>query len=172
MEEIKTTTTYTEERIKRFLNFYYFDKIKVTRMVLNVLILLIVINFFTKYDNERTIYDTIAFIFSLLGFLELNTSFLPAFNYYKMKKRKDNIINTKVSYEFKKNNFKLSSDKDEYIDYNRLKRVVETNNDYYLYIDNSRSLILSKDNLTEKDIKVLTNIFKEKVSTYSYKKNV
>ena len=51
-------------------------------------------------------------------------------------------------------------------------KVIETNIDYYLYISNSRSLIVGKDNLSKKDIEILTGIFKDKVSTYIYKKNV
>lgn len=172
MKEIKTTTIYTEERIKKFLKFYYFDKIKTIRIVLNILILIVIINFFTKYDNERTTIDFISFIFALIGLLELNTSFLPRFNYFKLKKKKDSIINTKLNYILKKNNFKLTTDKDEYIDYNTLKKVIETSTDYYLYINSSRSLILGKDNLSEEDINTITNTFKEKVSTYRYKKNV
>lgn len=170
MNEIKTTTKYTEERIKRFLKIYYFDKLKIVRIILNILILFVIINFFVK--DEKSIMDIIYFICALLGLLELNTSFLPRFNYYKLKKKKDNIIDTEVIYVLKKNNFKLETDKEEYIDYNTLKKVIETDYDYYLYINNARSLILGKDDLSEEDINILTNIFKEKVSTYIYKKNV
>lgn len=170
MNEIKTTTTYTEEKVKRFLNFYYFDKIKTIRIVLDILILVVIINFFTK--DERTTTDIIAFIFALIGLLELNTSFMPNFNYMKLKKKKDNIIGTKVSYVFKKNNFKLTTDKDEYIDYKTLKKVVETSNDYYLYINNSRSLIVGKEELSKEDIISITERLKKEVSTYIEKKNV
>ena len=170
MKEINVTTKYTDEKIKKFLNVYYFDKIKTIRIVLNILIVIVIINFFTK--DERTTIDIISFLFSLIGLLELNTNFLPLFNYYKLKKKKDNIINTEVSYVFKKNNFKISTNKDEYIDYDKLIKVIETNFDYYLYINNSRSLIVGKDNLSKKDIEILTGIFKDKVSTYIYKKNV
>ena len=170
MNEIKTTTTYTEEKIKRFLNFYYFDKIKKIRIVLDILILVIVINFFAK--EERTVFDILTFIFSLIGLLELNSSFIPKLNYLKLKNKKDNIIGTKVSYVFKKNNFKLSTDKDEYIDYKTLKKVIETNNDYYLYINNSRSLIVGKEDLSKKDIISITERLKKEVSTYIEKKNV
>ena len=170
MKEINVTTKYTDEKIKKFLNVYYFDKIKTIRIVLNIFIVIVIINFFTK--DERTTIDIISFLFSLIGLLELNTNFLPLFNYYKLKKKKDNIINTEVSYVFKKNNFKISTNKDEYIDYDKLSKVIETNFDYYLYINNSRSLIVGKDNLSKKDIEILTGIFKDKVSTYIYKKNV
>ena len=170
MKEIKTTTIYTEDRIKKFLKIYYFEKIKTIRIVLNILILIVIINFFTK--DERSTIDIISFIFALIGLLELNSSFLPRFNFYKLKRKKDSLINTKLNYVLKKNNFKLTTDKDEYIDYNTLKKVIETNTDYYLYINSSRSLILGKDNLSEDDINTITNTFKEKVSTYIYKKNV
>ena len=164
MKEIKTDTIYTEEKVKRFLKFYYFDKLKKVRIILNILILLVIINFFTKYN--RSFIDIISFIFALIGILELNTNFLPWFNFLKLKKKKDNIINTKVSYIFKKNNFKLTTDKDEYIDYNILLKIVEPKEDFYLYINNSRSLILGKDNLSNEELESLTKIFKEKVSTY------
>ena len=170
MKEINVTTKYTDEKIKKFLNVYYFDKVRTIRIVLNIFIVIVIINFFTK--DERTTIDIISFLFSLIGLLELNTNFLPLFNYYKLKKKKDNIINTEVSYVFKKNNFKISTNKDEYIDYDKLSKVIETNFDYYLYINNSRSLIVGKDNLSKKDIEILTGIFKDKVSTYIYKKNV
>lgn len=170
MNEIKTTTTYTEEKVKRFLNFYYFDKIKIIRIMLDILILVVIINFFTK--DERSTTDIISFIFALIGLLELNTSFMPNFNYMKLKKKKDNIIGTKVSYVFKKNNFKLTTDKDEYIDYKTLKKVVETTTDYYLYINNSRSLIVGKEDLSNEDIISITERLKKEVSTYIEKKNV
>lgn len=168
MKEIKTTTVYTEDRINKFLNFYYFDKIKTIRIILNILIVVVIINFFTK--DERKTIDIISFIFALIGLLELNTSFMPKLNYLRLKKRKDNIIGTKVVYILKKNNFILTTDKDEYIDYNTLKKVVETNTDYYLFINSSRSLILSKEGLSEEEINYITNIFKEKVSTFIVKK--
>ena len=170
MNEIKTTTTYTEEKVKSFLNFYYFDKIKIIRIILDILILVVIINFFTK--EERSTTDIISFIFALIGLLELNTSFMPNFNYIKLKKKKDNIIGTKVSYVFKKNNFKLTTDKDEYIDYKTLKKVVETTTDYYLYINNSRSLIVGKEDLSNEDIISITERLKKEVSTYIEKKNV
>ena len=111
MKEINVTTKYTDEKIKKFLNVYYFDKVRTIRIVLNIFIVIVIINFFTK--DERTTIDIISFLFSLIGLLELNTNFLPLFNYYKLKKKKDNIINTEVSYVFKKNNFKISTNKDE-----------------------------------------------------------
>ena len=112
--------------------------------------------------------DVITFIFSLFGLLEVNTSMLTNLNYYKLTKKKDNIIGTKVTYIFKKNNFQLN--KDEYIDYSSLKKVIETDCSYYLYINNSRALIVDKEDLTKEDITALTNTFKEKVPTYKYKK--
>ena len=42
MKEIKTTTIYTEDRINKFLKIYYFDKIKVLRIILNTLIIIII----------------------------------------------------------------------------------------------------------------------------------
>ena len=170
MKEIVTTTEYTDDKIKKFLKFYFFDRTKTIRIVFDILIIIVIINFFTKLDNEKTVIDIISFVFALIGLLELNTSFLPSFNFFKLKRKKNSIIGTKVSYAFKKNNFKLTTDKDEYIDYDKLKNVIETSTDYYLFINSSRSLILGKDNLTEKDITILTNIFKEKVSTYVLKR--
>lgn len=166
MKEIKNTTIYSRDKVKEFLEFYYFERVKGMRMVLNVLIIIIIVSFFTK--SNKSVLDIITFMFSLFGLIEINTNFLPRINYYKLVKKKDSIIDSKVNYIFKENNFKLN--KEEYIDYSTLKKVIEMNNSYYLYINNSRALIVDKASMSEENINILTNLFKEKVSTYKYKK--
>lgn len=165
MKEIKNTTIYSKDKVKEFLEIYYFERIKGVRLILNLLILIIVISFFTK--DERSTLDIITFVFSLFGLIEINSSMLPRINLLKLLKQKDSIIDTKVTYVFKSNNFKLN--KDEYIDYKSLKKVIETDNSYYLYINNSRALIVDKNSFDKDDINNLTNILKENVSTYIYK---
>lgn len=165
MKEIKNTTIYSKDKVKEFLEIYYFERIKGVRLILNLLILIIIISFFTK--DERSTLDIITFVFSLFGLIEINSSMLPRINLLKLLKQKDSIIDTKVTYVFKSNNFKLN--KDEYIDYNTLKKVIETDNSYYLYINNSRALIVDKNSFDKDDINNLTNILKENVSTYIYK---
>lgn len=168
MKEIKNTTVYSSNKIKKFLEIYYFERIKAMRIILNILIIMIIIYFFTKQDINTL--DVITFIFALFGILEINTSILPKLNYYRITKQKDSVIDTKLEYTFKKNNFKLVSNKEEYIDYNNLKKVIETNDTYYLYVNNSRALIVDKTTLSKDEINTLTKIFQEKVSTYKYKK--
>lgn len=167
MKEIKNKTIYTEDNIKSFLEVYFFEKVRIPRMIINILIVLVIIYFFTKEDRE--VLDYITFIFCLFGVLELNSTMLPRFNLYKLKKQKNNVLNTKVEYLFKKNNFKLSTNKDEYIEYSSLYKVLETKEYYYLYINRSRALIVDKKDMTTNDIENLTNIFKEKVSRYKEK---
>lgn len=168
MKEIKNTTVYSSNKIKKFLEIYYFERIKTIRIILNILIIMMIIYFFTKQDINTL--DVITFIFALFGILEINTSILPKLNYYRITKQKDSVIDTKLEYTFKKNNFKLVSNKEEYIDYNNLKKVIETNDTYYLYVNNSRALIVDKTTLSKDEINTLTKIFQEKVSTYKYKK--
>ena len=168
MKEIKNTTVYSSNKIKKFLEIYYFERIKAMRIILNILIIMMIIYFFTKQDINTL--DVITFIFALFGILEINTSILPKLNYYRITKQKDSVIDTKLEYTFKKNNFKLVSNKEEYIDYNTLKKVIETNDTYYLYVNNSRALIVDKTTLSKDEINTLTKIFQEKVSTYKYKK--
>lgn len=164
MKEIKNTTIYSKDIVKEFLEVYYFERIKGIRIILNILICVIIISFITK--NNRSTLDTITFIFSLFGILEINSTMLPKINLYKVIKSKNSIIDTKVTYVFKKNNFKLN--KDEYIDYNTLKKVIETGSAYYLFINNIRSLIVDKKELKDDEIVYLTNIFKENITTYKY----
>ena len=168
MKEINTTTTYSEEVVKKFLHIFYFEKIKKIRILVNLLIIAIIIYFIQ--EDQRSTIDYITFGFALFGIIELNSSFLPWLNFYKLKRRKDKILNSKVKYTFKKNNFKINLNKDEYINYKDLKKVIEVDTAYYLYIDNSKAFIVSKENLSEEQINNLTNIFKEKVSTYKHKK--
>lgn len=165
MKDIKNTTIYTKENVKKFFEVYYFERIKSVRIILNILIIIIIVSFFTNKDKNTL--DTITFIFALFGIIEVNTNMIPRINYYKLTKQKNSIIDTKVTYIFKKNNFKLN--KDEYIDYITLKKVLETDTAYYLYINNSKSLIVDKTILTKEETTTLTNIFKEQVPTYKYK---
>lgn len=166
MKEIKNTTIYSKENVKKFLEIYYFERIKNIRVILNILIIVIIISFLTNKDKSTL--DIITFIFALFGIIEVNTNMLPMLNYYKLTKKKDSIIDSKITYIFKKNNFKLN--KDEYIDYSTLKKVIETETSYYLYVNNSRSLIVDKKGLKEEEVNNLTNIFKEQITTYKYKK--
>lgn len=165
MKEITNITTYNKDTVKSFLEVYYFERIKIARIILNILILIMVINFFTSKD--RNTIDIITLIFSLLAFIELNTRMIPSLNYYKLTKSKDSILNTKVKYVFKEYNFELN--KTEYIDYKNLKKVIETNTAYYLFLNNSKSLIVDKRKLKEKEINILTDILKKQVSIYKYK---
>ena len=61
MKEIKNKTIYTPDNVKKFLEVYYFEKVKVPRLIINILILLVIIYFFTK-DN-RVLLDYTTFIF-------------------------------------------------------------------------------------------------------------
>ena len=60
MKEIKNKTIYTPDNVKKFLEVYYFEKVKVPRLIINILILLVIIYFFTK-DN-RVLLDYTTFI--------------------------------------------------------------------------------------------------------------
>ena len=166
MKEIKNTTIYTKENVKKFFEIYYFERIKTIRIILNSLIFVIIISFFINENN--TMLDIITLIFALFGIIEVNSSLIPKLNYYKLLKKKNSLLNSKVSYIFKENNFKLN--KDEYIEYNALKKVIEIDTAYYLYVNNSRALILDKTDLNDYEKELLTKIFKEKVTTYKYKK--
>ena len=142
MKEIKNTTVYSSNKIKKFLEIYYFERIKTIRIILNILIIMMIIYFFIKQDINTL--DVITFIFALFGILEINTSILPKLNYYRITKQKDSVIDTKLEYTFKKNNFKLVSNKEEYIDYNTLKKVIETNDTYYLYVNKFKLWLIKR----------------------------
>ncbi len=45
MKEIKIKTIYTPDNVKKFLEVYYFEKVKVPRLIINILILLVIIYF-------------------------------------------------------------------------------------------------------------------------------
>ena len=170
MKEIKVISNYTKEEVKRFLNYYYFDRIKYPRIIVNILIIILIINFF--YQSNITVKDLTILVISLFGVIELNTSLLPNINYKKMLKDKNSVIDTKVCYTFREKDFKIETDKIEALEYNLLKKVVETPTAYYLYINSSKAFIVNKDSITPNDITLLTKLLKEKVSTYKYIKNV
>ena len=72
-----------------------------------------------------------------------------------------------IKYVFKEYTFELN--KTEYIDYKNLKKVIETDSAYYLFINNNRSLIVDKSKLKEIEIDILTDSLKKQVSIYKYK---
>lgn len=164
--EIKNNTIYTNDLVKEFLRVYYFDKVKTIRVIMNILIAVLVVRFFFL-DNITTI-DIITFIFSLFGIIELNTNMLPYTNYKRLEKRKDSILNTKIKYLFKEYNFMLNSGREEFINYKDLYKVIERDDSYYLYINKYKAFIVDKSDFSKKDIQILTNNFKDKVSTYKY----
>lgn len=168
MKEIKTTTIYNDAIIKNFLRIYYFERTKTTRITLNILITILIIYFFINYKNNNTL-DYITFIFALFGIIELNTNMLPNLSYKRIKNNKDTPIGTKIKYTFKKNNFQINTTKEEYIDYDKLYKVINTKDAYYLYINKTKSFIVDKANLKKEDINFLDNIFKEKVLKYKEK---
>ena len=168
MKEVKNTTIYTNEIVKKFLEIYYFEKIKTLRIILNVLIIIMIVSFFT--NSEKTTLDIITLILSLFGILEINTTMIPRLNYYKLTKKKDSILGSKVTYIFRKTNFNLN--RKENIEYITLNKVIETEKNYYLYLNSSKSLIVDKTKLKEDEINFITENLKEKVSTYKYKNNV
>lgn len=171
MKEIKTTTIYNDTIIKNFLRTYYFERTKNTRIFLNILITILIIYFFINHKNNTTI-DYITFIFALFGIIEINTNMLPNLSYKRIKSKKDTPIDTKIKYTFKKNNFQINTTKEEYIDYDKLYKIINTKDTYYLYINKSKSFIVDKTNLKKEEITILTNIFKEKVSNYKETKDV
>lgn len=168
MQEIKNTTIYSEEKIKKFFEIYYFERMKMIRVITNILIIIMIIYFFT-YSKKQTI-DFITLIIGLFGILEINTNMIPRLNYYKVKKSKNSVLNMKLKYIFKKNNFELTNKKTEYIDYNTLYKVIETEDSYYLFINKRRALLVDKTSLKEEEISDLTKRFKDNVSTYKHKK--
>ena len=80
----------------------------------------------------------------MFGIIEVNSSMLPSINYYRLKKKKDSDLNSKIKYTFKENYFKVFTDKYENINYKDLKKVIEVDNAYYLYINNSRAFIVDR----------------------------
>ena len=164
MKEIKTTTIYNEKLIKDFLNIYFIEKTRKFKILLNLLLIIMIIYFFT--NKSKTIFDYITYIIALFGIIEINTSMIPRLNFYRTKRKKNSIINRKINYIFKKRNFTIINEKEEYIDYDLLYKVVETDNYYYLYVNKYRTLIVDKSNIKDSDIEDLSDRLKKEVSTY------
>ena len=60
MKEIKNKTIYTSDNVKKFLEVYYFEKVKVPRLIINILrlyniYLLPIWNHRIKYHNVTKI---------------------------------------------------------------------------------------------------------------------
>lgn len=164
MKEVKTTTIYTKERLEKFLEVYFYDKFKLVRIVLNILSIFLVIYFFRK--NSIKYFDILGFIFCLVCVIELNTTMIPKLNLYRLVKRNDKKIDSKMNYRFNKNNFAIMKDKNDFISYAELYKVIETKDSFYLYINSSQVYIVSKDELNDDEIIFIRKNIREKVSAY------
>ncbi len=161
---IKNDTIYSNKLIRSFFRVYYFDKIRIIRIVMNILIIIMIIRFFSLDVIE--VMDFALLVFSLFGIIELNTDMIPYINYKRMLNRKDSIINMKIKYLFKEYNFVI--DNKEYINYKDLYSIIESRDYYYIYINKYRVFIVDKTTISRDDIIMLSNNFKDKVSTYKY----
>lgn len=164
--KIKNNTLYSSELVKEFLRLYYNEKIKSIRIILNILVLIMIIRFFIL--DDITTSDIITFICGLLIIIELNTNLLPSINYKRLERSKNSILNININYLFKEHNFMIKTDKEEYINYKDLYKVIERTNCYYLYINKYKAFIVDKKDIKDSDIEKLTINFKNKVSTYKY----
>ncbi len=167
MKEVKTTTIYTKERLKKFLEVYFFDKFKLARIILNILSVVLIVYFFRKGNIKYT--DILSFIFCLICVIELNTTMIPRINLYRLIKKNDKKIDSKMNYRFNKNNFAIMNNKNEFTSYAELYKVIETNDSFYLYINSSQVYIVSKDELNDNEIDFIRSSIREKVSTYKIK---
>lgn len=161
---IKNETKYTSKLVKEFLHIYYFDRVKVPRIIMNILILIVIVRYFIIPDITKI--DTITFIFSLFGIIELNTNLLPNINYQRLKKKKNSILDKKITYLFKEHNFSITTDKEEYINYKDLYKVIETNNIYCLYINREQAFIVDKENISNEDQNKLKTYLTTNISNY------
>lgn len=167
MKEVSVSTIYTKERLNKFFRIYFFDKIVVIRIIVNILAIVSIFYFFRLRDITNL--DIVKFVLMLFCIVYVNTSMIPKFNYFRLTKKKKNIINSTFSYKFTKTNFCVIHDKKEFVSFSELYKVIETNTDFYLYLDRTKVFIVSKEDLLEKDINFITNNLKDKVSTYVVK---
>lgn len=165
-----TTTNYDAKGIKTFLEIYFFERIRIVRFIVNFLSIFVIIMFFN--ENKYIHIDMFMFVLALFCIIEVNTVIIPNLNYLRLVKKNDKILSTKITYQFRENNFKYKLKEDNTLDYSDLKKVINTSNYYYLYLTSNHVLIVDKSNLDSEDIANLDKIFKDKASIYKYKKYV
>jgi len=133
--------------------------------------------FFVLALFGMTMFATGAVVCFLFVFL------LPLLNWVMLKvrirkliKRNPNFDKTKNSYTFNDNDFNLiievnKKEEKHTIKYENLYSVYETKNNYYLYLDYLRALIITKEGITEGTANDLSNIFSKSMGKKFHSKN-
>ena len=139
----KNTTKYTEEQYWKFLKFHdskFGIQYRILTIIVSIIILyMVAANIIAK--NMTVVY--ILFIV-FVGFL--------CYRYFSQKKIvKDEIKGESLqkqkeyTFTFYEDKIHIHDDKEEqYIQYNQIYKVFETNEYFYMYIDKTHSLMLSK----------------------------
>lgn len=134
----KNTTRYTKENCNNFIKFHTnkYGKKELIRMLLATLMILYILIFNIVYKNWLLVLGLIA----LGGIVYLIT------NYRNEKKAKKKSKVKEFSFYFYEKYIKIKYRKEfERLTYFNLHKIFETEQYFYLYVDEKSSLILNKD---------------------------
>ena len=151
----KNTTKYDKENCNNFINFHYDKYAKKTLikyLLLCVCVLYIII--FNMINKNWYLIITIAVVSVLLYFYE---------KLKKHNKRKERKKIKQYTFYFYKNYIKIKYRREyDRILYLNIKKVFETENNFFLYTDDTHSLILDKDGFTIGNSKEFSKFIKTK----------
>lgn len=161
-EEIKNTTTLTEEEIIRFQTFHMNVAHRGT-LIFNIL--LCVILFIMGAVILIKDHNNWGYAYFLLGVIYLvYRLMMPKQTAKLMIARDPNVLNLTNTYVFGKKDITVSgNDFSSKVTYDKVYRIYETNQNFYLYMDRNQAYILAKDGFEQGKVEELTKFLKQKL---------
>ena len=154
-------TTYNKELYLKF-NEFHIEKFGLKYELEMLLFILMFIYCIILNLKNRSIYLSLLLIITLIIYI-LWKVFKPIFIYKNELKSRKIIKNHTFTYDFYKYFFKITYKKKTItIFYFKLKKLYETNENYYLYIDKNHAFLLDKNNFTIGNSKSFTEFINKK----------
>lgn len=157
----KAKSKITKENYIKFNNFHLKKKNVAISVIFYVCIVIIYIAAISLLLMREHIFEGILY-FIFATFFLLWQIFLPKIFVNRILKTDKITGKTENEFKFGKEKFSISN---EYgmatISYTDLHRIYETNEFYYLYLNNRQAYIVEKQGLRKEEIEGISNIFKD-----------
>lgn len=169
MKNLKVTTNYNDELVRKYMIDHFFIRTKKVRVFINIIIIICTIITILLMINAKTIsnFNIICLAIYIIGFIEFNTTILPKRSFKKLKKSNNIINNCQNIYELNSENIKITNQTgNSTINYENIYQCIEVNNAYYLYMTDRQAFIIDKKQLTNNEEEKLTKLLSSKIKNY------
>lgn len=166
---MKNVTFYTKDIYKRY-NRYHFKSVLNPKSNWAKILLVIIITIYVVLLKESVLFFTFFLISDILFILLYFTDLLADFQTDNIYQKYPDFFDTRHEFSFNKDSFTINTKEfNQEIPYKTLLKVVETNEDLYLYTSKVSAFLITKSGFKKDQDKVI-NILKKQVTNYITKK--